>query len=98
MGWGISLNRDHLAVWGRWAILWLLFIGFGLIAGWHLSPRLDEIVTVALLPLAVLVPYVLGCLGLAVFRLLWPPLRRALGANQRLGEQARSQTNRRLAH
>jgi hypothetical protein len=39
-----------------------------LVAGWHLGPRWDEVLFLATLPLWVLVPYAVGCLGLAALR------------------------------
>ena len=59
-------------MWRRYLLGWLAFVAFGLAAGWHLKPRLDEVAVVLVLPLAVLVPYVLGCLVLTILRLLWP--------------------------
>lgn len=103
MAWGVKLNRDHVRLWQRLAMLWGGFVLFGLVAGMHLNPRLDEITFIALLPLAVLVPYALICAALALIRLLWVPQFlqafqfRRLTRNLCLRQDPRPQTYRRLA-
>jgi len=66
--WRIGLNRTHFAVWGQVLAAWLVYVAFGLVAGFALHPRMDEVLFVLFLPLAVLVPYVLLCLGLLPLR------------------------------
>lgn len=67
--WGIGINWDHVRVWQGWLISWLVFVGVALVLGWRLGPRPDEVAVAVFLPLLVLIPYVLGCLLLAVLRL-----------------------------
>lgn len=66
---GVRLNKPHLQLWGRFAIMWGVFVVFCLIAGWHLKPRTDEVLAVATLPLWFLIPYIFGCLIIAYIRL-----------------------------
>lgn len=72
MGWGISINRAHVTLWRRWAIAWAAFVAFGLVIGWRLGPRADEIAFVLALPLAVLVPWGAWCFLAAGAQALWP--------------------------
>lgn len=75
-GWRISINRAHVALWRRCLLGWIGFVGFALIAGAHLKPRMDEVLVVFFLPFwLVLLPYAIGCLALALVRLLWPARR-----------------------
>jgi hypothetical protein len=70
--WRIGLDPDHVALWTRYGIQWLAFVGFALIAGWHLKPRLDEFLVVVTLPLwLVLAPYVVFCFLAAVVKAWW---------------------------
>lgn len=97
MGWGISLNKQHIALWRGYLLAWAAFVGFVVLLGWHLKPRADEVAFVLALPLVVLIPYAAGCLVLAVVKALWPvrlDWQRLLGrcrliANHRLGKNAR---------
>lgn len=84
MRWRISLNWDHVYLWIGLGFCWLAFIGFALVAGAHHKPRLDEVTVVLLLPLGLLVPYALGCIFLAVLRLLWPPRNTDVEAPKRV--------------
>lgn len=92
--WGIGINWAHVAVWRRFVYLWLGYVGLGIVAGAHLGPRPDEIAFVLLLPLAVVVPYALVCLGLAALKLRLVDLERRhplifrLARNKRLGKSA----------
>lgn len=93
MAWGVRLNRPHVRLWQGLAVLWGAFVLFGLVVGAHLRPRMDEIVIVALLPLAVLIPYAVLSFLLTLLRvflsrspLLWG--RRGLACNDRLREIA----------
>ena len=71
MGWRVSINRQHVRLWRGYAIAWAAFVAFGLVAGWRLGPRPDEVLFVLLAPpLAILTVYAAGCLGLAVLRSL----------------------------
>lgn len=94
--WGIGINWAHVAVWRRFAYLWLGYVGLGLVAGAHLGPRPDEIAFVLLLPLAVVVPYGLACLGLVALKLRLVGLQhwrvRALRfyADKMLGQKSRA--------
>lgn len=95
MAWGVELNRPHLRLWGRLAVGWALFVGFGLVAGAHLKPRADEITFMLALPLAVVIPYVLVSFVGVTIRSLWLAPRgligfRRLGTNKRLAQQAGS--------
>ena len=90
MAWRVGVRRTHVALWRRWLGLWLAFVAFGLVAGAHLKPRPDEIAFVLALPLAVVVPYAVGCLGLVALRAwLWPLrwLRFRLSPHQRIGKR-----------
>ncbi len=71
MGLGIGINWDHVALWRRWLITWLVFVGFAVLVGWRYGPRQDEVTVAVFLPLLVVVPYALGCLLLAVARVLF---------------------------
>ena len=73
MSWQLQLNHAHVARWRRYVIWWLAYVAAGLLFGWHLGPRPDEVAFVLALPLAVIVPYGLFCLGAAYLRAyLWP--------------------------
>lgn len=93
--WKLTINRDHVALWGRWLAMWVAFVAFGLVVGWHLKPRMDEFLVVLSLPLAVVAAYAIGCLVVLVIRSLWPIRlqsrwqRRRFGGvepNKRIGE------------
>lgn len=71
MGLGIGINWEHVALWRRWLITWLVFVGFAVVVGWRYGPRQDEVTVAVFLPLLVLVPYALGCLLLALARALF---------------------------
>lgn len=81
----VGLNRPHLALWGRLALLWLMYVGFCLVAGWHLKPRPDEVAFVLLLPLPFVVLYALGCLVLAGIKAWSWPVRHKSWKRVRLG-------------
>lgn len=72
MGWKISLNTEHIRIWKRMLLYWLAFVVMGLITGWHLKPRPDEILFVLSMPAFIVIPYGLWCFAVAVARLLWP--------------------------
>lgn len=97
MAWRLTLNVPHLRLWAGLAVGWAGFVLFALIAGSHLKPRIDEVLTVALLPLGILVPYVIGCLIVAVGKALFYSAAalpwRQLGRNFRLGKNAASRAN-----
>jgi hypothetical protein len=83
-GWTISLNREHVALLGRATRWWLSYVAFCVVAGWGLGPRWDEVLTLTLLPLGVLLPYAVGCLAVAALRVLlvgpWsPPSEHSVG-------------------
>ncbi len=102
MSWGVEVNRPHVLLWARWGVAWLLYVAVGLVVGWQLKPRPDEITFVLFLPLAVLVPYAAACLILGLLRTwLWAPvgwqrrlLGRVLAAQQRIGGRTRRPDNR----
>jgi hypothetical protein len=83
--WGIGINWAHVNRWVGWLISYEVFVASALVLGWHLGPRLDEVLVVATLPAWVLVPYVLLCLLLVVLRVLWA---RALPISRRLLQRA----------
>lgn len=68
----IKLNHAHILIWKKMLAYWLAFVVFGLIAGWHLKPRPDEVAFMLSLPAIVVIPYGLGCLAVATLRVLWP--------------------------
>lgn len=96
MAWKIGLNTPHLIVWRRILIGWLAFVGFAVIAGWHLKPRIDELLFAVTLPIwLVVAPYAAYSLLAVVLRSCWPvgfdrlvklPLFRR---NKSLGQDAR---------
>lgn len=98
----LTLNKDHVAKWQRLAVAWLVFVLIGLIAGWHLKPRMDEFVFVLTLPLwAVLAPYAAWCLLAALLKSFLPirlqtSWRRYLGlkSNHSLRDEASRPDNR----
>ena len=77
MGWGISVNHSHVAACGRYLLAWVAFVAFGVVLGWGLNPRLDEVAFMLALPLVVLLPYAAFCLLLPWLRLLAVGLQRA---------------------
>ena len=69
----VTLNWTHIALWGRFAVYFGLWMGAAIIGGWHLKPRLDEVVFVALLPVPLVLLYATGCFCVAAARVwLWP--------------------------
>jgi hypothetical protein len=69
----VSLNYSHMLVWRRYLVGWAAFVAFGIVAGWHLHPRLDEVVFMIALPLWIIVPYAVISLVAAMVRAwLWP--------------------------
>ena len=68
----ITLNMDHVALLGRWTLWWLTYVAgiivFGL--GFRITPRIDELIVVTLLPVPLVIAYALGCLALAWLRLM----------------------------
>ena len=97
MGWKLSINREHLLLWQRWMLWWVAFVGFMIVYGWRLHPRMDEILFVLVVPpIVVTGAYVAFCLATAACKVLWPV---RLGApaegRHRLGQQSRAERNRR---
>lgn len=99
----IGLNHPHLARWGYWAVSYAAFVGFALVAGWHLKPRWDEIVFAITLPLYVLIPWIIISLIGAWIKTLRPkwlhhwPLRRLFGrleSDQALRDETRTSRDR----
>lgn len=78
MAWKVEINRPHARLWGVYLGVWLAFVGCGLVLGAHLKPRADEVAFVLALPLAVLLPYALLCLGLAFMKSWAPQLLKAV--------------------
>lgn len=70
--WKITLNEPHLRKVGYYLLLYAIYFVYGLIAGWHLKPRADEIIFMLTLPLWILVPYTIGCLAVVAVKALWP--------------------------
>lgn len=66
----ITPNWPHIALWGRLTRFWATYVAAGLIMGWSLGPRVDEVIFVALLPLPFVVIYAVGCLVVAWLRVL----------------------------
>lgn len=101
MGWGIRINWGHVNLWLTYGVAWLAFVGFALVAGWHLKPRLDEVVVVVLLPLGVLVPYAVLCFLVAALKPLRPLRNRHVKPPERVdvvvaGGDARLSSNKRI--
>lgn len=100
--WGIGINWPHVALWRRWLCLWLGFVAFGLVVGWTLKPRPDEILFMLALPALVLVPYAVGCFLVSAIRLGLVNLRGrnasivTLTRNKRLGKRTRTSADNRL--
>ena len=96
--WKINLNQDHIHLWKKMGGLWLIYMLFGLISGWHLQPRMDEIIFVLFLPIGIIIPYALACLILVALKQLWTvrfhglPRRRLPGlkTNQSISSDSRS--------
>ena len=57
------INRGHIRLVGQLLVGWVAFVGFGLIIGWNLHPRIDEVVFVLSLPLFVVPAYAVLCLA-----------------------------------
>lgn len=73
MRWKLKLDRQHLLLWCRFAIYWLCYVIAGLIAGWHLKPRMDEVIFVLLLPVLIVATYAAACFVAAALKVwLWP--------------------------
>ena len=71
MAWRVTLNRSHVALWARWCIAWLMWVGWALILGAHLHPRWDEILFAISLPCFVLLPYMIATFILACIKLFF---------------------------
>lgn len=99
MTWGFGLNWPHVTLWRRLFMAWLVFVAFGLVLGWRFGPRPDEVAFMLVLPLLVVLPYAVGCLGLAVLRLLWASAHRRafVWRHRRLLAQAHQRIGRRPA-
>jgi len=69
--WRIQIDKQHVMLWLRWLKAWLAFVGVALVFGWHLKPRMDEVVFILLLPVPVVAVYALGCLAIAALKALW---------------------------
>ena len=69
MGWGIGLNWTHVELWKRLAAYWLAYVAVGLLIGWHLKPRLDELLFVLCIPIVIVVPWAIVSLSLAWLKL-----------------------------
>ena len=87
MAWTIKINRPHARLWRRYLMAWLAFVAFGLVIGAYLKPRADEIIFMVTLPLAIVVPYALLCLGVAAVRSLLPPGGVVAWRQRRIGRQ-----------
>ena len=72
MAWRVTLNRSHVALWARWCVAWLAWVGWALILGAHLHPRWDEILFAISLPCFVLLPYMIATFILACIKLFLP--------------------------
>lgn len=70
--WKITLNEPHIRRVGRCLLLYAIYFVYGLVAGWHLKPRSDEIIFMVTLPLWVLLPYTVGCLAIVTVKALRP--------------------------
>lgn len=61
----ITLNWPHVALWGRFARFWAVYLVGCLVMGWAtrgITPRSDELLFLALLPLPFVAAYALLCL------------------------------------
>src|SRR5215472_1694949 len=72
VAWRVTLNRSHVALWARWCVAWLAWVGWALILGAHLHPRWDEILFAISLPCFVLLPYMIATFILACIKLFLP--------------------------
>jgi hypothetical protein len=69
----IEFNVDHVRVVLRWFWRWVGFVALALVLGWHLGPRIDEVVFVLfVVPAAALAAYVALCFAIAVLKSLLP--------------------------
>lgn len=64
----VKLNSAHIILWGRVLGLWLFYVGFCVVVGWSLHPRLDEVIFAVFLPGLVVGPYIIFCLLIAALR------------------------------
>jgi hypothetical protein len=62
----VSLNGPHVVLWGRVIGLWIGYVGFCVLLGWSLHPRVDEIVFAVFLPAIVVLPYIAFCFAVAM--------------------------------
>lgn len=62
----IKLNWTHVRLWRGYFLGWLAFVAFGVVIGWRLNPRSDEIAFMLAIPFLVVVPYAALCLLIAV--------------------------------
>lgn len=89
----IFINRDHLAVWKRLAMMWGIYLVVCLLGALPITPRLDEFVFVSTLPLwLVVLPYGVFCLVVAI----WKASRFSVSNGLHLFTQRRNGSKRRL--
>jgi hypothetical protein len=69
----IEFNVDHVRVVLRWFWQWVWFVALALVLGWHLGPRIDEVLTVLfVVPALALVAYIAFCFIVAALKSLLP--------------------------
>jgi hypothetical protein len=69
----IEFNVDHVRVVLRLFWRWVWFVALALILGWHLGPRVDEVLFVLfVVPALALAAYIAFCFAVAATKSLWP--------------------------
>ena len=81
--WRIQIDKAHVTLWLRWLKAWLALVAFALVFGWHLKPRVDEVVFMLLVPVGVVGLYALGCLAVATLKTLWAVRSQRVGLRLR---------------
>lgn len=54
---------------------WLAFVALGIVVGWGLKPRMDEIAFMLVVPVAIVIPYAAFCLVAVFVRSLLSSIR-----------------------
>ena len=67
----ITLNRSHIALWGRFLVGFACYFASCVIFGAALHPRWDELLFVGTLPLWIIVPYAAFCFVAVIVKAWW---------------------------